>query len=340
MQKDSFQQIILKFVISIIIFLLCSSSVNAQSLSDLVEVDIAKRDFNINTSKKIPTFPKSEDNPYGYVIDQIQNTTNNHRYSAANWYLAQSFKPSKNPLAKIELLLEINANKSNQFQLEIAIRHNLSLNQPPLAQKKVTFTNMSYNQIWLEIEYEDIMVTRNEPYYITIHQIGSGSCYWYGNYDYDYYTRGYAYGFNIKENRWENLSNMPFFKYFDFCFKTFSYGNNLAPQLTKISGPILGETQLTHSYTFLTHDPEQNKIYLTVDWGDERTTRWLGPFQSDEKITLNHTWSEKGIYTIKAQAKDIAGNIGDWTRLKIIMPKDTAYTSFIQYIYKFLNIFV
>ncbi len=266
----------------------------------------------------------------GYVIDQIQDKTNSHRYTASNWYLAQSFKPSKNPLAKIEILLELKTYGENQQTIEVSIRDNLSINHPPLAQKNIPLSNVDYDATWLEVKFDDLQLTLDDTYYITIHQVGSGDCYWYGNYDTDYYQRGFAYGYDMTQNKWQNLSNMPVFQKFDFCFKTFSYGDNLPPEITKIDGPSIGKTQTSQQYTFSAEDPESENIYLIVDWGDETPTEWLGPYYSNQKITLNHTWTNKGTYTIRAQSKDVAGNVGEWNTIKAIMPIEKDYSLFLQ----------
>ncbi|MBS3749232.1 MAG: hypothetical protein KGY65_06000 [Candidatus Thermoplasmatota archaeon] len=276
----------------------------------------------------------------GYVIDQIQDKTNSHRYTASNWYLAQSFKPSKNPLAKIEILLELKTYEENQLTIEVAIRENLSLNNPPLTQKDITLSNADYDATWLEVKYDDVKLTLDDTYYITIHQVGSGDCYWYGNYEVDYYEKGFAYGYDLTQNKWQNLSNMPVFQKFDFCFKTFSYGDNLAPQITKITGPSLGKTKTPQQYTFSAEDPESENIYITIDWGDETPTKWLGPYQSNEEITLKHTWKNKGSYIIKAQSKDTAGNVGEWNTINAIMPNEKEHTLFFQRIIHLIQQFL
>jgi hypothetical protein len=55
-------------------------------------------------------------------------------------------------------------------------------------------------------------------------------------------------------------------------------------------------------------------------WGDGNVDDWFGPFESNDIITRNHTWEEKGTYTINARAKDSYGAIGEWSTLTVTMP--------------------
>ena len=41
-------------------------------------------------------------------------------------------------------------------------------------------------------------------------------------------------------------------------------------------------------------DLDGHNIYYYVDWGDNTTSGWLGPYISGTQIHLTHSWSEKG----------------------------------------------
>jgi subtilisin family serine protease len=94
-----------------------------------------------------------------------------------------------------------------------------------------------------------------------------------------------------------------------------------SPSPPTIKGTEKGKTGQPYDYKFKTSDPTNDKIYFLVEWGDNTTSGWLGPYYSGEEITLNHTWSVKGTYTIKAKAKDVYGDESDWASLIISMPR-------------------
>jgi hypothetical protein len=59
----------------------------------------------------------------------------------------------------------------------------------------------------------------------------------------------------------------------------------------------------------------------------------LGPYESGEFVTVNHIWSEKGTFTIRAKAVDVHGSESDWGEMRVTMPRN----HFIKY--RFQNLF-
>jgi len=103
-------------------------------------------------------------------------------------------------------------------------------------------------------------------------------------------------------------------------------GPNQAPEAPTINGPKSGKRGETYSYTFVSKDPNNDDIFYQIEWGDGTNTSWIGPNPSNEKIMVNHSWSKKGDYTIKARAKDVYDAIGEWGTLDITMPKNKPVT--------------
>jgi parallel beta-helix repeat protein len=97
---------------------------------------------------------------------------------------------------------------------------------------------------------------------------------------------------------------------------------NYPPFPPGIAGPTAGKAGIEYQYTFVVRDPNGDNVYLYIDWGDNHTEEWRGPFSSGEEITLSHTWSEKGTYMIKAKAKDIYDMESPWGTLEISMPQN------------------
>jgi hypothetical protein len=56
------------------------------------------------------------------------------------------------------------------------------------------------------------------------------------------------------------------------------------------------------------------------DWGDGTNTGWIGPFNSGHELTVNHTWTKRGTYTIKAKAMDNYSAESGWGTLSVTMP--------------------
>jgi len=93
------------------------------------------------------------------------------------------------------------------------------------------------------------------------------------------------------------------------------------PDTPTIDGPTSGKAGVEYGYTFTSTDPNGDNVYYYIEWGDNDTEEWIGPYNSDEEITVNHSWSEEGTYMIKAKAEDIYGLESDWGTLEVTMPK-------------------
>jgi len=94
------------------------------------------------------------------------------------------------------------------------------------------------------------------------------------------------------------------------------------PEIPTIDGPPKGHTGTSYLYTFTTTDPDGDLVYYMVDWGDNTTSGWLGPYTSGATASVNHKWNKTGTYTIKAKAKDIHDVESDWATLSVKMPVD------------------
>ncbi|KYK25397.1 hypothetical protein AYK24_05065 [Thermoplasmatales archaeon SG8-52-4] len=104
-------------------------------------------------------------------------------------------------------------------------------------------------------------------------------------------------------------------------------GFNIPPVKPYITGPKRGKTGVEYQYKFLLSDPNFDAMYIRVDWGDGTPGSWIGPYESDVKVILSHTWNENGNYTIRAQSKDDFG-VSDWAELIVTMPRDKTTSSF------------
>jgi hypothetical protein len=60
----------------------------------------------------------------------------------------------------------------------------------------------------------------------------------------------------------------------------------------------------TYELLISASDPDDDMLYFFVDWGDGNTSGWIGPYESDMDVVLNHSWSHEGNYTIIVKTKD------------------------------------
>jgi len=93
-----------------------------------------------------------------------------------------------------------------------------------------------------------------------------------------------------------------------------------APTAPTIIGKLKGKIEKSYDYIFRSTSPVGNNIFYQIDWGDGSITDWIGPYDSGESITMNHSWSDKGTYTIKARAKDTNNLWGLWGEIDVTMP--------------------
>jgi len=98
------------------------------------------------------------------------------------------------------------------------------------------------------------------------------------------------------------------------------YTGNYAPTKPSIRGPTRGEPGIAYSFQFNSTDVENENYQLYVDWGDGTNTGWIGPFASGQEVTVNHSWSVKKIFSIKAKTKDVNDAESEWSNHNINIP--------------------
>jgi hypothetical protein len=102
---------------------------------------------------------------------------------------------------------------------------------------------------------------------------------------------------------------------------------NVAPNPPTITGLTEGKPGNAYRYTITATDPESDMIYGYVDWDDNTTTEWVGPYVSGAAFYVTHSWGSKGIYTVKAKVRDEHGAESSWTTLIVTMPTSLGITN-------------
>ena len=89
----------------------------------------------------------------------------------------------------------------------------------------------------------------------------------------------------------------------------------------------------------MTTDPDDDQLFYQWDWGDESFSQWLGPYNSGEKISTSHSWSE-GSYNIKVKAMDSNLEEGAWSdSLAISIPRNKAINPFLLFLERLMGQF-
>ena len=88
-------------------------------------------------------------------------------------------------------------------------------------------------------------------------------------------------------------------------FKIIKYEKGNDQESPVISGPSGGLPGIELLYTFVTNDPEDDNIWILIDWGDGTEEDWRGPFNSGQEVIIPHIYEEEGTYYIKAKSMDM-----------------------------------
>jgi len=88
---------------------------------------------------------------------------------------------------------------------------------------------------------------------------------------------------------------------------------NNPPSIPTIDGPAVGSVYWEYCFIINANDPDEDNLFYFVDWEDGTVTDWIGPYDSGENVTVCHTFTSSGMYSIKVKAKDDKGSESDWS---------------------------
>lgn len=103
---------------------------------------------------------------------------------------------------------------------------------------------------------------------------------------------------------------------------------NQAPFPPVIGGSQKGKTGESIEFSFITTDPNSHRVSYFIQWGDGTNEEWTTFSESDEEITLSHTWESRGSYEIQAKAKDEYDAESEWATMEVSMPKSGRVNNF------------
>lgn len=254
------------------------------------------------------------------VVDQQQITDCGYGCPFfSNLWLAQSFTPTLETISRAELKLF----KSGDIESDITLSIRSSLTGSDLTSVTIPGNEVSENSKWIIFDFTDINITPYQMYYIVCRTSGGSvvnyyCCLFQIN---NPYQGGEVWGSLNSGETWE-IIEYPGYPDPDGCFKI--YGLDETPDIPKIEGPSQGTEGIEYTYKFSAIDPENHDIFYYIIWDDNTNSGWLGPYSSGEEISLTHSWSKKGKYTILAIAKDVYGAESEWGEFEVEIPRNRA----------------
>jgi len=185
------------------------------------------------------------------------------------------------------------------FHVAIAANGTIEVQMWRLMCGILTWSNTSWNDgEWHYVEVYYNGITASPLTYIYVDGTLDG---FYEKYVCDFYSDNFKYA-QIGRNSHELID------YFDGTldeFKIIKYagGNQQDPPI--IDGPTDGEVNIEYDYTFTNDDPEEDPVFVQIDWGDGDVTDWSEEeIGYGESITLSHKYHTEDIFCIKARTKD------------------------------------
>ncbi len=196
-----------------------------------------------------------------------------------------------------------------------------------------TWTNTSTQRKYWVANYsawlpETVTFAANTKYWITIRGIGAyppQAC-WVRHNDsvggiklHEAVFRGAIWGYTT----WNNLSEIITTEKIPHDLNFQLLKENQEPKAPTILGPSTGKAGEKLSFIFNSVDKDGDQVKYLIDW-DDTNTEETGFNPSGNDVTVSHTWSAKGTYTIKAKAQDINGLSGPETTKTITIKKSKA----------------
>lgn len=93
------------------------------------------------------------------------------------------------------------------------------------------------------------------------------------------------------------------------------FGGNKAPAKPAApAGPDMRAVGVAGSYKAVTTDPENDSIAYQFNWGAAGdTSGWSTWVKSGDTVVMSKTWNTAGTYSVTVRARDIKGNVSDWS---------------------------
>jgi DNA-binding beta-propeller fold protein YncE len=87
------------------------------------------------------------------------------------------------------------------------------------------------------------------------------------------------------------------------------------PSAPVVVGPDTRVAGLPLTFKATSEDPDGDTVAFTFDWGDTTTNTRTRFVESDETISVSHTYADSGYYSVKAKAKNGKGGESNWSSI-------------------------
>jgi len=339
-------KIIFIAILCIFLFIDSTTAINIKDeeiTEDYFENRIYTQKNNIESTKV--TYTNNYD-----VLDQYQNGRN---YGECNLddltMYGQSFRPSYDTLTRVNMSLSRHGMPNGNVILKIRG----SLEGEDLASVSLTWESVTLGVRGVSFDFPDIKVEIGKEYFLVLiceNQYDGSYMAWGQGAHQDYYGDPYTRGEgwlcteSESEGKWHKFYDAG--KKSDWAFETYGTGNKNQPSnKPDIDGPITWlKSDKEYEYKLTADDPENGEVFYFIEWGDDSNSSWIGPYNSVEEITKNHSWDfeENENYVIKAKTKDIFDEESDWSTIEISKPKIKEINSlnarFLKMVTSFLKI--
>lgn len=99
-------------------------------------------------------------------------------------------------------------------------------------------------------------------------------------------------------------------------FNLISVNPNNSPSVPVISGPISGCSNVTHTFTINSTDPEKDNLRYEIDWDGNGSVDQVVPSAgyvvSNASQTISRSWNTLGLKTFKVRAVDAKNSVSGW----------------------------
>lgn len=89
---------------------------------------------------------------------------------------------------------------------------------------------------------------------------------------------------------------------------------NHAPDTPAVpSGPASCAVGVSYAFSSSAADPDGDSVSIRFDWGDGDTSEWSSCAASGDSMTMSHSWSSPGAFSVNAQARDKDSVVTAWS---------------------------
>jgi len=88
---------------------------------------------------------------------------------------------------------------------------------------------------------------------------------------------------------------------------------NRPPATPVVVGPDTAIEGDSVEFAVTATDPDGDSVQVRLDWGDGDTSDWSPRLASASPMQLQHAWSVRGNYALRAQARDSVGGTSSWS---------------------------